>query len=105
MNALLGELRRRRILHDTIVVFMSDNGYSWGAHRIEGKGDSIAALDGNDVVLAGAGNDTLAGGAGNDELRGGPGSDSIFGGSGDDNLVARDSSPTTWNAERDTTSS
>jgi arylsulfatase A-like enzyme len=38
VNALLGELRRRRILRDTIVVFMSDNGYSWGAHRIEGKG-------------------------------------------------------------------
>ena len=38
VKALLGELRRRRILRDTIVVFMSDNGYSWGAHRIEGKG-------------------------------------------------------------------
>jgi arylsulfatase A-like enzyme len=38
VNALLGELRRRRILRDTIVVFTSDNGYSWGAHRIEGKG-------------------------------------------------------------------
>jgi len=38
VNALLGELRRRRILRDTIVVFMSDNGYSWGAHRIDGKG-------------------------------------------------------------------
>ena len=38
VNALLGELRRRRILRDTIVVFMSDNGYSWGAHRVEGKG-------------------------------------------------------------------
>lgn len=38
VNALLGELRRRRILRDTIVAFMSDNGYSWGAHRVEGKG-------------------------------------------------------------------
>ena len=38
VNSLLGELRRRRILRDTIVVFMSDNGYSWGAHRVEGKG-------------------------------------------------------------------
>jgi N-acetylglucosamine-6-sulfatase len=38
VKALLAELRRRRILRDTIVVFMSDNGYSWGAHRIEGKG-------------------------------------------------------------------
>ena len=38
INALLGELRQRRILRDTIVVFTSDNGYSWGAHRIEGKG-------------------------------------------------------------------
>ena len=38
VNSLLGELRRRRILRNTIVVFMSDNGYSWGAHRVEGKG-------------------------------------------------------------------
>jgi N-acetylglucosamine-6-sulfatase len=38
VSALLGELRRRRVLRNTIVVFMSDNGYSWGAHRIEGKG-------------------------------------------------------------------
>ena len=38
VKALLGELRRRRVLRNTIVVFTSDNGYSWGAHRIEGKG-------------------------------------------------------------------
>ncbi|HYM64206.1 MAG TPA: sulfatase-like hydrolase/transferase [Gaiellaceae bacterium] len=36
--ALIATLRSRRILHDTIVVYTSDNGYSWGAHRIDGKG-------------------------------------------------------------------
>jgi Ca2+-binding RTX toxin-like protein len=49
-------------------------------------GNSIAALDGQDLVFGGAGNDTLSGGNGRDILQGGDGNDSLADASGNNLL-------------------
>ncbi len=48
----------------------------------------VNALDGSDVVVAGARNDTVSGGSGNDFLFGNAGNDSLSGDAGDDVLDA-----------------
>jgi arylsulfatase A-like enzyme len=38
ITALIGVLRDEGVLDDTLVIFLSDNGYHWGEHRLAGKG-------------------------------------------------------------------
>jgi len=73
--------------------------------RLDGSGDSISALDGNDVVLGGAGDDelyglfgddTLSGEGGDDWLSGGPGRDLLQGGPGDDRFAFEPGDGTDW---------
>jgi arylsulfatase A-like enzyme len=37
VGAIVGELRRQRLLRSTVVVYVSDNGFLWGEHRLGGK--------------------------------------------------------------------
>ncbi len=37
VGRLVGELRRRRLLRNTVIVYLSDNGFLWGEHRLGGK--------------------------------------------------------------------
>jgi arylsulfatase A-like enzyme len=37
VGELVGELRRRHLLRSTVVVYVSDNGFLWGEHRLGGK--------------------------------------------------------------------
>ena len=37
VGQLVGELRRRGLLERTVVVYLSDNGFLWGEHRLGGK--------------------------------------------------------------------
>jgi arylsulfatase A-like enzyme len=37
VGSIMAALKRRRVLDDTVVVFMSDNGFLWGEHRLGGK--------------------------------------------------------------------
>ena len=53
-----------------------DDGVGTGT---DGMGDSIAAMDGDDIVLGNAGDDTISGGGGSDLLFGGDGADVIYG--------------------------
>jgi arylsulfatase A-like enzyme len=39
VNTILDELRKTGRMDDTYIVFMSDNGYGFGEHRLTGKGD------------------------------------------------------------------
>ncbi|MDO8786561.1 MAG: calcium-binding protein [Sulfuritalea sp.] len=59
-----------------------------------GGNDVIDASAGNDTIDAGEGNDSVIGGEGNDLLDGGTGSDSLAGGTGDDSYVVDDPADT-----------
>ena len=37
VGRLVGELRRRHLLRSTVIVYLSDNGFLWGEHRLGGK--------------------------------------------------------------------
>ena len=37
VGRLVGELRRRQLLRSTVIVYLSDNGFLWGEHRLGGK--------------------------------------------------------------------
>ena len=37
VGTLVGELRRRQLLRNTVIVYLSDNGFLWGEHRLGGK--------------------------------------------------------------------
>ena len=50
-------------------------------------GETINALDSDDVVHAGGGNDIIDGGGGNDIIDGGGGNDELHGDAGDDRLI------------------
>lgn len=65
-------------------------------------GDSISALGGNDVIIAGQGNNTLLGGDGDDAIFGGSGNDLIDGGNGNDfHLVGDDGDDTIFGGNGD----